>query len=36
MELADKETKDSFDIVYGSNAGWFCDNNFLAEAGHVY
>lgn len=36
MELADKEVKDSFDIVYGSNAGWFSDNNFLAEAGRIY
>ena len=36
MELADNEVKDSFDIVYGSNAGWFSDNNFVAEGGRVY
>ncbi len=36
MELADSKVKDSFDVVYGSNAGWFSDNNFIAEAGHVY
>lgn len=36
MELADKQEKDSFDLVYGSNAGWFSDNNFVAEGGRTY
>jgi len=36
MELADNEVRDSFEIVYGSNAGWFSDNNFVAEGGRVY
>jgi hypothetical protein len=35
MELADSESNEEFK-VFGSNAGWFSDNNFLAEANKVY
>ena len=35
MELADLESNEEFK-VFGNNAGWFSDNNFLAEANKVY
>ena len=35
MELTDSESNEEF-RVFGSNAGWFSDNNFLAEANKVY
>jgi hypothetical protein len=35
MELADAEYKNPTK-VFESNAGWFSDNNFLAEGGKVY
>jgi hypothetical protein len=35
MELADSESNEEFK-VFGNNAGWFSDNNFLAEANKVY
>ena len=35
MELKDSETSEPFK-VFGSNAGWFSDNNFLAEKGTTY
>lgn len=35
MELKDSTTTEPFK-VYGSNAGWFSDNNFLAEKGQTY
>ena len=35
MELKDTENPEPFK-VFGSNAGWFSDNNFLAEAGQTY
>jgi len=37
MELQDKDEKQELLApVHGSNAGWFSDNNFVAEAGRVY
>lgn len=35
MELKDTETAEPFK-VFGSNAGWFSDNNFVAEKGQTY
>jgi len=35
MELKDTDYPEPFK-VFGSNAGWFSDNNFLAEAGQTY
>ena len=35
MELNDSQAAEPFK-VFGSNAGWFSDNNFLAEKGQVY
>lgn len=35
MELADVKSIETFK-VFGSNAGWFSDNNFVAEANQVY
>jgi len=35
MELADAEFKNPTK-VFEANAGWFSDNNFLAEGGKVY
>ena len=35
MELNDSLSAEPFK-VFGSNAGWFSDNNFLAEQGQVY
>lgn len=35
MELRDSENVEPFK-VFGSNAGWFSDNNFVAEKGVSY
>ena len=34
MELKDGDAKEH--RVFGESAGWFCDNNLVAEAGRVY